>query len=240
MSGHSKWSTIKRKKGAADAKRGKVFSKLSNLITLAARDGGGDLASNFKLRLAVDRAKAENMPKDNIERAIAKGAGGGNDGNLEEILYEAFGPANSTLLIETVTDNKQRTVAEVKNLVEKNGGRFGTPGSVSYLYERQGQVIVKKDGKHFDDLLSLALELGVDDYSEEEDEIVFYCPVKDLQNVRQACEQANLNVISAELVYIPKSEIELGVQDMNKVEEFLEKIDDHDDVQNVYTNASLS
>src|SRR3989338_6327686 len=184
MSGHSKWSTIKSQKGAADIKRGNLFTKLSNAIVVAVRQSGGiaDPESNFKLRLAQDRARAANMPKENIQRAIdrAKSASGKM---VEELLYEGFGPGGVAMMVEAVTDNKQRTVSEIKNVFEKNGGSLGNPGSVSYLFKKKGIVVVSKNGASSDELLSKGIEAGVEDMEEEFERVIYYI---DPQNFSQA------------------------------------------------------
>src|SRR3989344_7207719 len=175
MSGHSKWSTIKRQKGVTDAKRGQAFTKISNAITIAVKQGGGvvDPNSNFKLRLAIDKARDANMPKDNIDRAIKRAEGKG-EGAVEEILYEGFGLGGVAFLIETVTDNRQRTFSEVRNIISKNGGNLGEPGSVSYLFDKVGEIVIQKNGMSFDEIFSIGLEFGVEDIEDDEQVCFFY------------------------------------------------------------------
>lgn len=239
MSGHSKWSTIKRQKGVADAKRGQAFTKLSNAITLAVRQGGGitDPESNFKLRLAIDKARSMNMPKDNIERAIERASGSGKE-SFDEVLYEGFAPGGVALIVEAATDNKNRTTSEVKNLIEKNSGSMGNPGSVSYMFTRRGELIVQKNGKSADDVLVAALDAGLEDLEEEDDVFLLYTSPENLMSVKNILEAEGYTVENAELVYLPSTKIEVDADTYRKVEELTNKIEDHDDVQKVYTNVA--
>lgn len=241
MSGHSKWATIKRQKGAADAKRGQAFTKLANAITIAVRQGGGitDSESNFKLRLAIDKARAMNMPKDNIERAVERGAGGGDKGGFEEVLYEGFLPGGVAVIVEAATDNRNRTTSEVKNLIEKNGGNLGTPGSVSYLFDRVGEMIVRKGEKNVDDILTVTLDAGVEDVSEEDDMVILTMPIDKLAEIRKVVEQEKMVSENAEIVYKPKTEISIEDESIvSRILSTVEKLDEHDDVQNVFTNLA--
>lgn len=237
MSGHSKWSTIKRQKGAADAKRGQVFTKLSFAITMAVKQGGGvtDPDSNFKLRLAVDKARAANMPKESIDRAIAR-ASGKLAGEVEELMYEGFAPGGVALIVETVTDNKQRTFSEVKNIVEKNGGTLGSLGTVSYLFKKCGEIVVLKGERSSDDLLSLGLDAGVDDMEEEGEAIFFYTNPSALQETKNSLEKNGLKIESAELVFKPTTYIACDSDVSSKVTTIIEKLEELDDVQKVSTN----
>src|SRR6266567_1980364 len=194
MSGHSKWATIKRAKGANDAKRGQLFTKLSKAITIAARQGGGspDPDSNFRLRLAIEAARAANMPKDNIERAIQR-ASGKQDASLEEAIYEGFGPGGFSVIVETFTDNKLRTVSEVKNVFNKNGGSMGAQGSVMYQFEKNGVISVAKVGKSMDDIFLIAADNGVDDIEEAGEEVLLYTKLEDVANVKDTVTQNGLN-----------------------------------------------
>lgn len=239
MSGHSKWSTIKRQKGVADAKRGQVFTKLANAIVLAARSGGGtDPNFNFKLRLAIDKARAANMPKDNIDRAISR-ANAVAEGGLEEVVYEGYIPGGASVIIETVTDKKQRTVAEIKNMLEKNGGTMGVPGSVSYLYSRIAEIIVPKNGKSAEDILNVAMDAGVEDFEEEDDAVVLYTDPSQLQNVKKALDGVGIGIAEAGIIYKPLALMEVSDEiQKQKAVELLERIEDHDDVQKIYTNIS--
>ena len=237
MSGHSKWSTIKRQKGVADAKRGQLFTKLSQAITIAVKQGGGviDPNSNFKLRLAMDKGRGANMPKEIIQRAIEK-AKGGAGGDMEELVYEGFGPGGVAFIVETVTDNKQRTVSEVKNSFDKNGGNLGAQGSVSYLFKKAGEIVIKKNGKSSDEILDIALDAGVEDMEEGDDVVYLYTDPQNLIHVRNALSEKDLVVDSAELVFRAETTISVDEGIENKIFSLLEKLEDLDDVQKVYTN----
>lgn len=239
MSGHSKWATIKRQKETADAKRGQQFTKFANAIVIAVRQGGGsaDPNFNFKLRLVIDKARTFNMPKENIERAISKATGAGGAGYLQEALYEGFGPGGSALLIEAVSDNKQRTVSEIKNIFEKNGGSLGNQGSVSYLFKRVGEISSPVNGRLPDEVLELALEINSEDYTEEEGDVIFYVDPSNLFSSKKILEEKGVSVSSAELVYKPISNIEAQVEVKQKIDNLVGKLEDLDDVQNVFTNA---
>ena len=238
MSGHSKWDTIKRQKGANDAKRGQLFTKLANAITIAVKQGGGntDTAFNATLRFTIDKAKGANMPKDSIERAVQKGAGGAGGVELFEVLYEGFSPGGVGLLIEGVTDKKQRTVAEVKNIIEKNGGIMAGQGSVSYLFHKSGEIIVDKKDKSSDEILSIALDNNISDIEEEGEIAVLYCVPSELQTVKQALENNGLIVEEASLVFKPLTRIAVSEEFEEKAIHLIEKLEELDDVQKVYTN----
>ena len=240
MSGHSKWSTIKRQKGAADAARGQVFTKLANAIVLAVKNGGGitDPSSNFKLRLAIDRAKAVNMPKENIERAIARATGAGSE-VMEEALYEAFLPGGAGVLIEAVTDKKTRTVQELKNVIEKNGGTMAGPGAVSYMFSRVGEVIVPKNGRDTEELVNEALEAGVEDFEEDGEAVYFYTAPENLAQVKKHLEEREVAIEDAAVVYRPSTKMEVDESTLKRAESLLEKIEENDDVQRTYTNLSV-
>lgn len=240
MSGHSKWSQIKRQKGAADVKRGKTFTKLSNAITIAVKQGGGvgDPSQNFRLRLAMDAAKTANMPKENIERAI-KRAQGREAGNLEEVIYEGFAPFGVSVIIEAATDNTQRTTAVIKSIFNKQGASFGQPGSVSYQFKQVGQVIVKKNGKSFDDVFNIAVEESVEDVEEVGDEVVLYTTVGNLTKLKDRLIKEGFEVLESEVVREPIVKIEVeDEQKLKKIEQFVESIEELDDVQKVYTNIA--
>lgn len=241
MSGHSKWKTIKRQKGVKDVKRGAIFTKHSNAITVAVKQGGNiaDPESNFKLRLAIEAARADNMPKENIDRAILKAAG--KEGvNLEEAVYEGFGPGGFSIVVEAFTDNKQRTVAEVKNAFEKNGGTMGAQGSVMYQFERKGIVTVVKNGKPFDDIFVIAVDSGAEDVEEAGDEALIYTRPEDLAKVRSFLTEKGITVQNAELVYKPV--VLFTISDKITAEKavaFFEKLEELDDVQKVFTNFDI-
>lgn len=237
MSGHSKWSTIKRQKGVADAKRGQLFTKLSQAITIAVKQGGGvtDPNTNFKLRLAIDKGRGSNMPKEIITRAIEK-AKGGAGGDMEELVYEGFGPGGVALIVETVTDNKQRTVSEVKNILDKNGGNLGAQGSVSYLFKKAGEITVKKTGQSSDEILELALDAGAEDMEEGDDMVHLYTDSQNLMIVRNLLSEKNITIDSAELIYKAETVIALDDDTEKRIFNLMEKLEDLDDVQKVYTN----
>lgn len=227
MSGHSKWSTIKRQKGVADAKRGNLFTKLSNAISIAVREGGGgDPASNFKLRLAMDKAREANMPKDNIQRAIDKGLGKGGEALLQSAMFEGFGPSNVAVIVEAITDNTNRTGGELRNLFDKNGGRMAT---VNYMFTKVGEIVVEGD-----EVFEKALEAGADDVSEN---IVFTKP-EELHKVKEKLEALGLKVVEAGLSFRPNKDTMLTLDETQtqKVMDFVEKIEELDDVQNVFVN----
>lgn len=242
MSGHSKWDTIKRQKGANDAKRGQLFTKLANAITIAVKQGGGntDPGFNATLRFAIDKAKGANMPKDSIERAVVKGSGGAGGVELFEVLYEGFAQGGVGLLVEAVTDKKQRTVAEVKNIMEKNGGTMAGQGAVSYLFQKSGEIIVSKNGKSSDEILSIALDNNISDFEEEDEVAILYCEPQTLTTARTAIEASGLTVEEASLIYKPVSKMSVSPEIEEKVVQLIEKIEELDDVQKVYTNLEYS
>ena len=241
MSGHSKWSTIKRKKGAADAKRGKIFTKLIREIATAARIGGADVESNPRLRLIVDKAKGANMPKDNIARAIAKGAGGGDDGETyDECVYEGYGPGGVAILIEALTDNKNRTVGEVRHALTKHGGNLGASGCVSYLFEKKGLVSVAAAGVDGDALMEAALEAGAEDVVEAGDTLDVVTTVADFAAVRDALAEAGFAIASAEISMEPSTTVELSGKEAEQMLKLSDALEDLDDVQQVHANADIS
>lgn len=235
MSGHSKWSTIKHQKAANDAARGKLFSKLSRAITIAARSGP-DPDMNYKLRVAVDKAKEANMPKDNIERAISKAQGGGD---LEEVSYEGFGPSGIAVIVEVATDNRNRTGQEIKNLFERGGGSLAGPGAVAFNFEPKGLLVVKKKANPDEQMLDL-IDLGVDDVEETDEGIEAYVAPNSLSDIRKKIEDKGYQIITAELIQKPKSYQKLvDPQEAKKAVDFLEKLEDHDDVQKVFANVDV-
>ena len=234
MAGHNKWSKIKRQKGANDAKRGAVFTKLGSLIAIAAR-GGTDTSTNSALAMVVEKAKAANMPNANIQRSIDR-AKDKNAAQLEEVTYEGYGPGGVGLIIEAATDNKNRTFPEVKNALTKNGGRIAEPGSVAFQFDRKGVITVSGSGE---DALLQVLDAGAEDASEEEGEIIVYTNAKDLAKVREEIVSGGLEVKDAGLEYVPKNTVELDSEKSEKMLKLLDLIDDLDDVINVSTNAQL-
>src|SRR5215212_4184217 len=240
MSGHSKWSTIKHKKGAADAKRGKIFTRIIKEMTVAARMGGGDIDGNPRLRAAIAEAKANNMPKDNIDRAIKRGTGELEGVTYEEITYEGYGPGGVALLVETMTDNSNRTTPEIRHIFEKNGGNMGTPGSVRFQFERKGYFAVEKGAANEDKLMDIALEAGADDLkADDPDAFEIYATPEAFEQVRQALEKNNIPTIEAKLGQIPANYVKLDEQKSKQTIRLLEMLDDHDDVQNVWSNVDI-
>lgn len=240
MSGHSKWSTIKRKKGAADAKRGKIFTKIIKEITLAARLGGGDPDGNARLRTAILAAKDENMPKDNIERAIKKGVGEiGGASSFEETTYEGYGPGGVALLVEVLTDNKNRTVAEIRHILSKHGGNLGENGCVAWMFDKKGSLLVNKNDIGEDALMELALEAGADDVREEEHEFEVITSPSAFEAVRRAIEQRGIKLLSASIGMIPQNTVQLEAGKAEQMLKLMEKLEDNDDVQNVYANFDI-
>jgi len=240
MSGHSKWSTIKRKKAAADQKRGKIFTKLIKEITVAARQGGGDIDGNPRLRLAVDNAKSANMPMDNIERAIKKATGEVEGASYLELTYEGYGPNGVAILIESVTDNKNRTVAEVRHALTKHGGSLGENGSVAWMFDRKGVITMSAQGKTEDDMMELVLDAGAEDLQSEDDYFEITSAVEDFETVRKTVVDASLNVDNASLQWIAKNTVEISGDAAEKLMKIIDMIEDNDDVQNVFTNADFA
>lgn len=241
MSGHSKWSTIKRQKGANDAKRGQAFTKAGKLITIAARAGGGNPDSNFKLRLAIEAARALNMPKENIERAIARGIGSLDSGPLEEVVYEGYGPCGVALLIDAVTDNRLRTGSEIRSLLDKGGGHLAGPGSVGYNFKTIGAVTVKTDSKDPDELFLLAAEIGADDIENSMAESTVYCKPENLVKVKDGLTSEGYLVTSAEVIKESTNTIKVTDESQAKsVLKLIETLEDLDDVQKVYSNFDIN
>ncbi len=239
MSGHSKWSTIKRKKAALDAKKGKLFTKLIKEITIAARQGGGDPEANPRLRLAVDNAKAANMPADNIERAIKKATGELEGVDYTEIKYEGYGPGGVALLIESMTDNKNRTVAEVRHLLNKHGGSLGESGSVAWMFDRKGVITLPAQGKTEDEIMEIILDAGAEDLQAEDDFFEVTTSLDTFEDVRKALADAGLQIENASLQWIAKNTVEVSGETAEKLEKLIDSLEDNDDVQNVYTNADF-
>lgn len=239
MSGHSKWSTIKRAKAVTDAKRGAIFTKLGNLITIAARDKGDNLEVNFGLRMAIEKAKQANMPKDNIERAIKRGTGELGGGQIEELTYEGFGPANSQFIIKCLTDNKNRSAANVRHIFTKYGGSLG---AVVWNFEKKGVIRIMNDelkikNINFDDLELELIDSGVQDIKREEEGIIIYTKIEDLIKVKKFLDDKKIETESADIEYITKDEIKLNNEDNEKVEKFIEELEDYEDVSDYYNNV---
>ena len=235
MSGHSKWSTIKRKKGAKDAKRGAIFSRLSKDITLAARDGGGDMTMNAALRLMVKKAKASNMPNDNFDRAIKKGTGELPGVKYESYIYEGYGPYGVALLIEVLTDNKNRTVPEIRHLLTKNNGNLGETGCVSWMFEKKGIILVQKDNINEDNFLSDLFDLNIDDFEENEEEYEIVINADNFSNVITALENKDYQ-IEGNLSLMPINTVEIEDEKLDRIVQLIELLEEHDDVQKVHAN----
>ncbi len=240
MSGHSKWSTIKRKKGANDAKRGKIFSKLIKEITVAARQGGGDPDGNPRLRSAIAAAKKENMPNDNIVRAVDKGSGGGEGDSYEEILYEGYGPGGVAVLVECMTDNRNRTVADVRHFFAKSNGNLGENGCVAWMFDKKGQILVDKELISEEDLMDKALEAGAEDVIEDENEFQVLTSIEDFNDVRDGLEDQGVEFLEASISMIPQNTIEIADEKLaTALLKLLENLEDHDDVQKVHANFDI-
>lgn len=240
MSGHSKWHTIKHKKGALDAKRGKIFTKLIKEITVAARTGGsGDVDANARLRKAVNDAKAQNMPVDTITRAIKRGTGELEGVNYEEITYEGYGIGGVAVMVETMTDNRNRTVAELRHLFSKNGGNLGESGSVAWMFDKKGYIVVDKDAKPEDELFEIALEAGADDMQTEGDVFEIYTAPENFEAVHEAIKAAGIEPQAAEISMIPQNYTALEGADAKQMLKLYDALDDHDDVQKVYANFDI-
>ncbi len=239
MSGHSKWATIKRKKGAADAKRGRIFTRLIKEITIAARDGGGDADSNPRLRTAISSAKSENMPLDNIERAIKRGTGELEGVTYDESWYEAYGPGGIAIYIQTLTDNKNRTVAEIRHILVRHNTNMAEAGSVAWMFDQKGVIEVESDAIDEDELMEIVLESGAEDMEEEDNSFQITTEPGDLEAVRSALEEKGIKYVSAEVKYIPKNLIEIDVETGTKALKLIDALEEHDDVQNLYTNADF-
>ncbi|HEV7483719.1 MAG TPA: YebC/PmpR family DNA-binding transcriptional regulator [Solirubrobacterales bacterium] len=239
MSGHSKWSSIKHKKGAVDAKRGKLFSKLARAIIVAARDGGGDPENNATLATAIQKARDASMPKDNIQRAIDRGTGAGADSAaIEHILYEGYGPGGVAILVEALTDNRNRASAEIRFAFSSHGGSLGEPGSVAYLFEKKGSIVVDGDRYGEDDVI-VAIDAGAEDVREEGEYLRVLCDPSDLSAVREALEGSEVEIESAGLVTEPKSMVEVKGQDAERLLKLLDALDEQDDVDEVFANFDI-
>jgi YebC/PmpR family DNA-binding regulatory protein len=240
MAGHSKWAKVKRLKGALDAKRGKIFSKLAREITVAAKFGGGDPDMNPRLRMILLKCRAFNMPADNIDRAVKKGTGGGEAANFEDLTYELYGPHGVALLVEVSTDNRNRTASDVRSLVTKNGGSIATPGSVSRLFQRKGQIIVSKENAGEDKLMELALEAGAEDFKAEAEGFEILTEPVNFEAVHKKIEEAGIKCEAAEITSLPAITVPLnGETAVAAVNKLIDGLEDHDDVKEVFSNAEF-
>ncbi len=238
MSGHSKWATIKRAKGAADAKRGQLFTKLAKNISVAVKEGGGtDPNFNFKLRMAVDKAREHSMPAENIDRAIKRGAGEGKEA-IVQVTYEGYGPVGSAFIVEAVTDNSNRTLQSIRNLFAKHGGRMGEQGSVAWMFESKGQILVEKQ-KGTEDLALDLIDQGVEDVKETEEGFEIYTLPIDLEKIKKYLESKGLKVLSSELIMRPQQQVDVSGTDITKVQSLVDALNDDDDVVAVHTNTNL-
>ena len=240
MSGHSKWATIKRKKGAADAKRGQLFSKLSRAIIVAAKEGGADPESNAALATAIQKARDHSMPKDNIERAIQRGAGGAEGDSYESMLYEGYAPGGVAVICTILTDNRNRTASDLRFIFTKNGGSLGTPGSVAWQFDRKGVVLVEREGVDEDALMDVALSGGAEDISEDGEQWQVLTEPHDFMPVREALEGAGIGYVSAELTMVPKTTVEPSEKEARQILRLVDQLEENDDVQDVYANFDIS
>lgn len=241
MSGHNKWSKIKNTKGAEDAKRGKIFQKLSREIYMAVKSGGPDESANPQLRMVMDKAKSANMPKDNIKRAIDKGSNNIDDESYEEVNYEGYGPSGIAILVETLTDNTNRTLTNVRTIFNKNGGNLGEMGSVAYMFDRKGYIAIEREGLDVieDDMLEVVLESGAEDLQTSDEVFEIYTESSDFADVRDALEAAGYKLAQAEVTMIPQTMIPLAEDVVAGFETLVDKLEEDDDVQNVYHNADI-
>jgi YebC/PmpR family DNA-binding regulatory protein len=240
MSGHSKWATIKRKKGATDAARGKIFTKLTRELFTAARLGGGDPDGNSRLRTAIAAAKAQQMPNDNIKRAVQRGAGGGEGAAFEDVLYEGTGPSGSLFLVEGMTDNRNRSAAELRKIFEKHNGQMGGSGTAGWAFDRSGVITLDKASVTEDQLMEVAVGAGADDYRDEGDVWTVYTPATELERVSAAFEAAKLPMQSSKVAYVPKNKKAVSGRDAEVCMNLVDALDDHDDVQHVYADFDIS
>jgi YebC/PmpR family DNA-binding regulatory protein len=239
MSGHSKWATTRRKKAVIDAKRGKMFTKLIKEITIAAREGGGDPEGNPRLRLAIDNAKAANMPQDNIERAIKKATGELEGHTYHELIYEGYGPNGIAIMVEVATDNKNRTVAEIRHLFSKGGGSLGENGSVAWMFDRKGIILLPKTNRTEDEIMEIILDEGAEDLHTEDDYFEVQTPLEAFEPVRKALANKNVEIENASLQWIAQNAVSVQGEDAEKIMKLIESLEDSDDVQNVYSNADF-
>lgn len=240
MSGHSKWANIKRKKGKADAARGKVFTKIGKEIAVACKEGGANPEANSRLRDAIAKAKANNMPADTIQRAIKKGAGEMEGVNYEEIIYEGYGPAGVAVIVEALTENKNRTAGDVRHTFDKYGGNMGTTGCVSFMFEKKGLIVIERtDSMDEDEMMMMALDAGAEDFSSDEDTFEITTTLEDFSTVRETLENNGIEFASAELSMIPSTTVALDNDVATRFEKLIDMLDDNDDVQNVWHNAEF-
>ena len=240
MSGHNKWSTIKHKKGKEDARRGKIFTKLARYIIVAVKEGGSDPEYNPALKTAIEKAKAENMPNDNIERALKKGSGDGDSSNYETIIYEGYGPEGIAVVVECLTDNRNRTAADVRHAFDKHGGNLGQNGSVLFMFEKKGVIVISRDQAEEDDLMDFALENGASDFESDEEVYTIYSEVSDFITLRDALQEKGYTFSACELEYVPNNNSQISnPENIKKMVKMIDQLEDNDDVQNVYHNWEI-
>lgn len=240
MSGHNKWTNIKQKKGKEDAKRGRIFTKYSKEIIVAVKTGGSDPAMNMRLKTAVEKAKASNMPNDTIDRAIKKGAGELDGVNYEEFNYEGYGPGGVAVYLDIMTDNRNRTAGDIRHIFSKNGGSLGETGCVGWMFDKKGLITIPKDGMTEDELMLYALEAGAEDVVDEVESFEVYTDFGDLQDVRKGLEDEGLHVATSELTMVPQNTVAIEGKQVEQFLKLIDALEDHDDVQNVYSNADIS
>jgi YebC/PmpR family DNA-binding regulatory protein len=239
MSGHSKWSQIKRQKGAADVKRSANFSKLTNAIIVAAKNGG-DPNTNFTLKMAVEKAKSENMPKDNIERAIKRGSGEGGGVAIEEAIYEIIAPHGVGIIVTVLTDNKNRTISEIKNIINRNGAKLANSGAVMYQFQKMGKILIDPAGKSIEDIELMTIDAGAEDFSEHDDLVAVYTKPNELEKAKKALEEQDLNIKEAQISYEPQNIIHIKGSDAEQIIKLIETIDSLDDVNEVFANFDIN
>ena len=243
MAGHSKWANRKHRKERQDAKKGKIFSKMAKEITVAVKEGGPDPEANARLRLAIEKAKAFSVPAENIERAIQRGSGGQDSDNYEELIYEGYGPGGSAIMLQILTDNRNRTAAEIRHIFSRNGGNLGETGCVAWMFKRKGLLVIDRQAQSLseEDLLLLAAEAGAEDVKTEEEVFEIYTSVDDLESVRRSLEEGSaIQFADVELTMVPNNEVEVQGKEAEQLLRLLDALEDHDDVQEVYHNASIS
>ncbi|HHW03443.1 MAG TPA: YebC/PmpR family DNA-binding transcriptional regulator [Thermoanaerobacterales bacterium] len=237
MSGHSKWANIKHKKAKMDAQKGKIYTKFSKMIIVATREGGPDPNANSRLKDIIEKAKEANMPNENIMRAIKRGSGELGGADYEEIMYEGYGPGGAAILLDVMTDNRNRTAGELRHIFDKHGGNLGEAGCVAWMFDKKGLLIIEKDEKiDVDNIMMLAIDSGADDVEEQEDSIEITTSPEQYETVKKALEENNIKISSAEVTFLPKTVLRLSAKESESINRLLEALEDHDDVQNVYTN----
>lgn len=240
MAGHSKWSNIKRKKAKVDAKKGKVYSKLSKMIIVATREGGPDPEHNFRLNDIIEKAKSANMPNENIERAIKRGSGELGGADIEEIVYEGYGPGGIAIMLDATTDNRNRTAGELRHIFDKHGGNLGESGCVAWMFDRKGLIIIEKaEDVDIEEIMMIAIDAGAEDIKEHDDSIEIETDVETFSAVKKALKDSDIIISADEITYIPKSTVEISKDEIERAEDLINTLEEHDDVQNVYFNCEM-